>query len=483
MSKSMKVVFFHQSVLQTFPQFPSMPEETVASAITAWLVRQCKFEVDPLDFDTVSAFNPDALCFPTPVAVQGSSRAATKPLAIARMLKAVKLLQPDEADAFERKARAANHMFLGAGSTFVHFVLFKPFDLLHFLRWAVPFNCGPSDLLCVVYKDLKTVQAPFQPLGCAHTEMCSNEDDTFLERVTADHLTKCLLHTGQTRATPEQKLRERGGAMDEANMVQTISFFNDAKQVDQVSRNHIPIETWAAFHPLFQHATYNSSTSLVLNVKEISRFLPKELKKLLPTIVAANPAAHEEWRLAQVQVSKLTSFLKDALVHAQGVWSSQGWDMRPFGGFAQWNELELAHAFANLPAPERSEPAKTPQQAALDFAFITVPSSCTRFVKNKSSATLMRIGSHPQMMGFYAYYCGERAGLMNAPQDWRKCHKIYDDKVGGGCKIGSFAELELFFGLLSREVGCDCATLASLVPVTNLDSASFEEMSDGLPCV
>lgn len=483
MSKNtVSIAFFHRSVLQTFPQFPSATDETVAALIRAWYLRSCKVEVDPQDFDTASSISPNTLCFSVAAVIKGPSRPATKPIAVACTLAAMGLMSAEQAAKCEVEARAAGHVFKGAGKPFVHFVLFKPWDLHTFLRWAVPNNCGAQDLLCLTYKESDSVQLPYQPLACVHTEVCQSEgDETLVERVTTSHLTTCLRHTARAPTSPRSRLRALGQMMEDGNMQQTVAFFQNPEQVSAVDRRGIPIETWAVFHPCFSSATFDSSNSIVLDTKHLSNSLPKLLRPLVKTLVSGSPTVEKEWRLIQVQVAKLTAFMKEKLEAVQRSLPEHGWSSKAFGGYQQWNEIELAHAFSFFPAPEKTVPAALPQQPAINFAVATVPSHCVRFCKAKSAATVLHIRPNQELKDFYAYFRAVRAAVPDAVAAvWEKHHRV--NEIGTlTISIGSFSEIQLFFELMSREVGCDCAFLASLVPVVT-NAAKFDEAAEGITC-
>jgi len=483
MSKNtISIAFFHRSVLQTFPQFPSASDETVASLIRAWYLRTCKVEVDPQDFDTASSVSPNTLCFSFPAVIKGPSRPATKSIAVACTLAAVGLMSAEQAAKCDNEARAAGHVFKGAGKPFVHFVLFKPWNLQTFLQWAVPNNCGAQDLLCLTYKESESIQLPYQPLACIHTEVCQMDgDETLVERVTTAHLTTCLRHTARAPVSPRSRLRALGQMMENANLQQTIAFFQNPDQLSAVDRRNIPVETWTVFHPCFSSATFDSSNNIVLNSKLLVGLLPKELRPLVKTLVSGSPTVEKEWRLIQVQVAKLTSFLKEKLEAVQRTMPERGWSLKSFGGFQQWNEIELAHAFSCLPAPEKTVFAVLPQQPALNFAVATVPSHCVRFCKTKSTATVLQMRPNQELREFYTYFRSARAAVADASSaPWEKHHKV--NEIGTlTISIGSFAEIQLFFELMSREVGCDCAFLASLVPVVT-NTAKFEEAAEGVLC-
>ena len=504
MSKTnIKLLFMHKSVLRNYPQFPCTSDTTVASVIRAWLLQSCRLDIDQQEFDTSSTASSDVLSFPTPVVIQGPSRAATKPLAIARVLLQTGLVSQQEFEKTERSACAVHHVFSGAGKHFVHFVFFKPFKLKQFLRWAVPENCGVEDLICTIHKDSsekakgkdnerekerekekekeKNETFAYQPLACTHVETCGSDgEDAFVGRVMSEHLLKCLNHTSITPLTDDERIRARGGHMSEANLSQTVQFFADPVKVDATDRRQIPIETWAAFHPMFRSAPFDSNNVLIVHAKKIAPLIPKPLRQLLTALLAANVNSADEWKVARVKAQTLTEFLRNSLVLVLDHLKHGGWSLEAFGGFAQWTEHELAYALGNLPAPKKAEPFHFPPQQALNFAYCTLAARAVRLSKPKSNALALQLLVDEQLHNFYLYYCGERSKLsasLNDAEAWKKLHKA----SGAEIIIASFSEVRLFFELLAREVGCDCAALAANVPLL-VDAVRFDAATEGLQC-
>ena len=491
MSKTgIKLLFMHKSVLRNCPQFPSTSDSTVASVIRAWLLQSCRLDIDQQEFDTSSSASSDALFFPTPVVVQGPSRAATRPLAIARVLLQTGLVSQQEFEKTERSACAVHHVFGGAGKHFLHFVFFKPFKLKHFLRWAVPDNCGPEDLICTMHKENendkeKEKEKPdafaYQPLACAHVESCGSDgEDAFVQRVMSEHLLKCLNHTSTTPLTDDERIRARGCHMSEANLAQTVQFFADPAKVDATDRRQIPIETWAAFHPMFKRAQFDSNNVLIVPAKKIASLIPKPLKPLLTVVCAANMNSPDEWKVARVKAQNLTEFLRSSLALVREDLKNRGYSLEAFGGFDQWTEHELAYALASLPAPKRVEPFIFPPQKALNFAYCTLNARAVRLAKPKSNGLALQLLLDEQLHNFYLYYCSERSKLsasLNDAEAWKKLHKVSGTEV----VIVSFSEVRLFFELLAREMGCDGAALAANVPL-RVDAARFDAATEGLQC-